>query len=72
MARKFDLVIVTAANKAQAAGYRAQLKGREGFLVVPDPGDKRVGSLGATVNVLRKFTCTAAHPRTAVRLARGG
>ena len=71
MARQFDLVIVTAANKAQAAGYRAQLKGREGFLVVPDPGDKRVGSLGATVNVLRKLTCTAAHPRTAVRLARG-
>lgn len=55
MAKKFDLVVVTAANKAQAAGYRAQLKGREGFLVVPDPGDKRVGSLGATVNVLRKL-----------------
>jgi galactokinase/mevalonate kinase-like predicted kinase len=49
----FDLVIVTAANRAQAEGYRAQLRGRKGFIVVPDPGDRRVGSLGATVNVLR-------------------
>lgn len=61
MARKFDLVVVTAANKAQANGYRAQLKGREGFLVVPDPGDKRVGSLGATVNVLRKLSTSSLH-----------
>lgn len=51
----FDLIIVTAANKAQAAGYRAQLKGRANFLVLPDPGDRRVGSLGATVNALRKL-----------------
>ena len=49
----FDLVVVTAANAAQAAGYRAQLRGRRGFLVVPDPGGRRVGSLGATVNALR-------------------
>lgn len=49
----FDLVVVTAANEAQARGYRAQLKGRQGFLVVADPGGRRVGSLGATVNVLR-------------------
>ena len=49
----FDLVVVTAANRAQARGYRAQLRGRGGFRVVPDPGDRRVGSLGATVNVLR-------------------
>ena len=49
----FDLVIVTAANRAQAAGYRAQLRGRRGFLVIPDPGDRRVGSLGATVNALK-------------------
>ena len=51
----FDLIVVTAANAAQAKGYRAQLKGRKGFVVVPDPGDRRVGSLGATVNVLRKL-----------------
>ena len=49
----FDLVVVTAANKAQASGYKAQLRGRSGFRIVPDPGDRRVGSLGATVNVLR-------------------
>ena len=49
----FDLTIITAANAAQAKGYRAQLLGREGIIVIPDPGDKRVGSLGATVNALR-------------------
>ncbi len=49
----FDLIVVTAANAAQAKGYREQTKGRNGILVVPDPGDRRVGSLGATVNVLR-------------------
>ena len=49
----FDLVVVTAANDAQARGYRAQLRGRGNFMVVPDPGNRRVGSLGATVNVLR-------------------
>jgi len=49
----YDLVVVTAANKAQAAGYEMQLFNRTGFMVVPDPGDFRVGSLGATVNVLR-------------------
>lgn len=55
MAEAFDLVVVTAANAAQARGYRAQLKGRRGWLVVPDPGGRRVGSLGATVNVLRRL-----------------
>ena len=53
---KFDLVVVTAANDAQARGYRAQLRGERGrFLVVPDPGGRRVGSLGATVNALRRI-----------------
>ena len=51
----FDLIVVTAANEAQAKGYRAQLKGRKNYIVVPDPGNRRVGSLGATVNVLRKL-----------------
>ncbi len=51
---KFDLVIVTAANRAQAKGYAAQLSGQNRFIVIPDPGDRRVGSLGATVNALRK------------------
>ena len=49
----FDLVVVTAANAAQARGYRAQLRGSRGYMVVPDPGGRRVGSLGATVNALR-------------------
>ena len=49
----FDLIVVTAANEAQAKGYRAQLKGRKNSVVVPDPGNRRVGSLGATVNVLK-------------------
>ena len=55
----FDLTVITAANAAQAKGYRAQLRGRKGFIVVPDPGDRRVGSLGATVNVLRKLPTLA-------------
>ena len=49
----FDLVVLTAANEAQAKGYRAQLKGRKNVLVVADPGGRRIGSLGATVRVLR-------------------
>ena len=53
---KFDLVVVTAANDAQASGYRAQLRGESGrHLVIPDPGGRRVGSLGATVNALRRI-----------------
>ena len=57
---KFDLIVVTAANAAQAKGYRAivaPLRGRlaDDIVVVPDPGGKRVGSLGSTVEVLRKI-----------------
>ena len=59
MESAFDLIVVTAANRAQARGYRAQLRGRANVRVVPDPGDRRVGSLGATVNVLRTYF---AHP----------
>lgn len=56
------MLVVTAANEAQAAGYRAELAWRMGtgleefadeVRVVCDPGGKRVGSLAATVNVLR-------------------
>ena len=57
---KFDILVVTASNEAQARGYRAmvaQLVGAlaEKILVVPDPGGKRVGSLGSTVGVLKKL-----------------
>ena len=62
----FDLVVVTAANKAQAKGYRAQLKGRSGFTVIPDPGDRRAGSLGATVNALRRMTGVTSASRVLV------
>ena len=57
----FDLLVLTAAHEAQAAGYRAQLAWRRAVgllapetrtLVVADPGGRRVGSLGATLHVL--------------------
>ena len=51
----FDKIVVTAANHAQAQGYRIQLGDNPRFEVFPDPGDRRVGSLGATVNVLRNI-----------------
>lgn len=48
-----ELIVLTAANRAQAESFRAQLKGRGNVLVVPDPHGRRAGSLGATVNALR-------------------
>ena len=51
----FDLIAITAANEAQARGYRAQTAGRKGVFCIPDPGGRRVGSLGATVNVLNRL-----------------
>ena len=62
---EFDIVILTAANESQAAGYRAQLTWREQrsllpsamqWFVVTDPGEQRVGSGGSTVEVLRFLT----------------
>ena len=61
MKMQFDVIVVTAANEAQAAGYREQLAWRRAngllpekaeALVVPDPGGRRVGSFAATLNVL--------------------
>ena len=58
----FDVIVVTAANEAQAAGYRAQLAWRKAngllptgteALVVPDPGGRRVGSFAATLKDVR-------------------
>ena len=60
----FDVVAITAANAAQARGYREQIRWRRKrgmipasleVLVVPDPGGRRIGSLGATVNVLKRL-----------------
>lgn len=57
----YDLLVLTAANRAQARGYEAELASREksgrlegvrAWRVMPDPGDRRVGSGGSTVHVL--------------------
>ena len=58
----WDYVILTASNEAQAESYRRQIalrvsKGlltdRSHYAVLPDPDGLRVGSGGATLNVLR-------------------
>ena len=58
----WDYVILTASNEAQAESYRTQIeyRNRAGYLpestkyvVLSDPDGKRVGSGGATLNVLR-------------------
>ncbi len=62
--KPFDVLVLTAANEAQAQGYRAQLAWRRAngllapgtqALVITDPGGRRVGSLGATLNVLAEL-----------------
>jgi fucokinase len=67
MANLFDIVVLTAANEAQAAGYREQLAARENrgllprdttWFVVSDPGGRRVGSGGSTVQVLADIAST--------------
>lgn len=61
-AAKWDYVILTASNEEQAASYRMQLDYRRkeedipaatSYVVLSDPEGKRVGSGGATLNVLR-------------------
>ena len=58
----WDYVILTASNEEQASIYRSeieyrlrlkQLPSRTKYLVLPDPDGKRVGSGGATLNVLK-------------------
>lgn len=59
---KWDYIILTASNEAQAQAYRQQLDYRlkkgllpatTKYVVLPDPGGKRVGSGGATFHVLK-------------------
>ena len=59
---KWDYIILTASNEEQANTYRMQIEDRlkNGYLpksvhyaVLPDPDGKRVGSGGATFNVLK-------------------
>ena len=56
----WDCIILTASNEHQAESFELQIKAREEFLpsrtkvvVIPDEGDVRVGSGGATLSVLR-------------------
>ena len=72
----FDCIVITAANAEQAKGYRAQIQALVGVLapqivVVPDPGGRRVGSLGSTVNVLRRTLATVA-PTARVLICHSG
>lgn len=59
---QWDYVILTASNEQQAEGFRAQLEARRkagflplktNFVVISDPEGKRVGSGGATLNVIK-------------------
>lgn len=59
---KWDYVILTASNEAQAGAFRMQIDERlkqhllpasTTYAVIPDPEGKRVGSGGATFNVIR-------------------
>jgi len=61
----YNVIVLTAANEAQAKGYRAQMAWRKanGLIaqqadvhVITDPGGRRVGSLGATLHVLNELT----------------
>lgn len=58
----WDYIILTASNEAQAESYREQIEHRiengrlpakTHYAVLPDPDGKRVGSGGATLNVLK-------------------
>ena len=58
----WDYIVITASNDFQSKGYLHQIDSRKNFLpsrskflVVPDEGDKRVGSGGATLTVLQKI-----------------
>lgn len=59
---RWDWVVITASNEKQAQAYREQIEYRlenqylpqgSKYIVVPDPEGKRVGSGGATLNVLK-------------------
>ena len=57
----FDTVVITASDLAQARCFRLQAGAFKGtlakrILVIPDPGGRRVGTLGSTVHVLRKVS----------------
>lgn len=60
--RRWDYIVLTASNEEQAAGYRQEIAYRKAqgylaedceYIVLADPEGKRVGSGGATLNVLK-------------------
>ena len=62
MKSAFDTIVITAADEAQASCFRLQAKAFAGvlaqrILVVPDPGGRRVGTLGSTIHVLKRVKC---------------
>ncbi|MDO5425449.1 MAG: L-fucokinase [Eubacteriales bacterium] len=73
----WDYVVLTASNEEQAEGYRQQisyrlelglLPARTKYVVLSDPDGKRVGSGGATFNVL-KYIAEQDEPGTADHFA---
>lgn len=75
----WDYVILTASNEEQAQTYRKQIEKRKSkgllpksthYAVLPDPEGKRVGSGGATLNVLRYIQEQegTAHPFTGKKI----
>lgn len=68
----FDTIVITAASEAQARGYRAQTASRGRVVCIPDPGDARVGSLGATVNALNEIGWRADDGRRVLICHSGG
>ena len=61
---QWDYIVLTASNEEQAEAFRSQIAYRQRknvlpcrtkYMVLPDPEGKRVGSGGATLQVLRKL-----------------
>lgn len=61
---QWDYIVLTASNEEQANAFRSQITYRQNknvlpcktkYLVLPDPDGKRVGSGGATLQVLQKL-----------------
>ena len=61
---QWDYIVLTASNEEQANAFQSQITYRQNknvlpcktkYLVLPDPDGKRVGSGGATLQVLRKL-----------------
>ncbi len=62
---QWDYIVLTASNEEQAKAFQSQISYRQEkhvlpcrtkYLILPDPDGKRVGSGGATLQVLRKLS----------------